>query len=111
MSDIVLVAIVTGTFSLIAAVIAGVISIKQIKLNKKIQEENEKMERRAEQRKQESLLAMELSHANTQLTIGVAMALKNGYANGEIEYGLELVNKSSEKYSAFIRQMANEHLQ
>lgn len=111
MSDAVLIALIGGSFSLIAAIIAGANGIKQVKLQKKIQEENAKMERRAEQRKQESLLAMELSHANTQLTIGVAMAVKTGHANGEIEHGLELVNTASGKYSAFIREMANEHLQ
>lgn len=96
---------------LIVALIGGFFGYKQAKLHKQITEENARIEKRAEDRKKESLLSMKLIHANTQLTIGVAMAQKNGHANGEIESGLKAVKDASDEYNAFLLKMANEHLQ
>lgn len=95
----------------LVALIGGIFGYKQTKLQRKIKEDNALMEQKAEDRKKESLLAMKLSYANTQLTVGVAMALKNGHANGEIESGLKAVNEASNEYNAFLLKMANEHLQ
>lgn len=106
----ILIATISATASVAVAIIGGVFSVKQSKVQKRTEDINKKQEERAEQRKQESLLAMELSHANTKLTVGVAMALKRGHANGEIEEGLAAVNEASENYNAYLRKVANETL-
>ena len=53
---------------------------------------------------------MELTNANTDLTIGVAMALKNGHANGEIEEGLAAVQAAKQSYQRFHNEIVSEQL-
>lgn len=103
--------IIPAIATVVVAIISGVVGYKTTKLNQKIEKSNEEMERKAEQRAKESLLNMKLAHANTQLTIGVAMALKNGHANGEIESGLDEVKKASAEYDSFLRDIAISSLQ
>ena len=58
-----------------------------------------------------SMLAIHLSiHAVGKLTVGVAMALKRGHCNGDVEDGLEAVQKADTEYAAFLESVAVEHL-
>jgi len=103
--------IISAIASILVCVLTCVFGMKQAKLKQEIEVANEATKKRGEQRKKESLLSMKLAHANTQLTVGVAYAIKNGHANGEIESGLDQVNKASAEYNEFLQEMANEHLQ
>lgn len=63
-------------------------------------------ETRAEQRAKEGQLQLKMLDANSKLTIGVAMALKHGYANGEIEAGLKAVKDAQTEYVNFLEGVA-----
>ena len=44
--------------------------------------------------------------ANAKPTIGVAMALKHGHANGEVEEGLKAVEEANNEYVHFLEGVA-----
>lgn len=48
--------------------------------------------------------------SNTELTVGVAMALKNGHCNGEVEAGLQAVKSAQLKYRQFLENLALEEI-
>ena len=48
--------------------------------------------------------------ANSELTVGVAMALKKGQCNGEVEAGLKAVQEANRKYKDFLETVAMEHI-
>lgn len=102
--------IISAAATIVVAIITGVISYKIAKLNRKIAEEKEESDKRAKQRKEEALLQMHMTQANSQLTIGIAMALKNGKCNGEVESGLKAVNEANDEYDKFLKKIALEDL-
>jgi len=55
-------------------------------------------------------LALELQIATAKLTFAVAMAVKRGSPNGEIEEGVKAYNEAKERYNKFIREQAAAHL-
>lgn len=67
-------------------------------------------DKRAEARKEESLLALDMQMANAKLAYATAMALKRGHANGEVEEGIKAYNDARHKYLEFINRQAAEHL-
>lgn len=91
---------------ILIAIITGLFGIRQAKVDKQIELQNKQAIRRSDLRRKESLLSMRMASANTKLTIGVAMALKNGHANGEIEEGMKAVNEAEEEYSNFLKEVA-----
>lgn len=91
---------------IIVALITGWYSVKQSKVQKQIELRQEESDKKAELRRKESLLSMKMASANTKLTIGVAMALKTGHANGEIEEGMKAVNEAEREYSDFLKSIA-----
>ena len=102
--------IISALAAIVVAVISGVISFKIAKLNKKINEEKEESDKRANQRKKEALLQMHMTQANSQLTIGIAMAMKHGKCNGEVEDGLKAVSDANKEYEEFLKQIALDDL-
>ena len=48
--------------------------------------------------------------ANNKLSYSCAMALKRGYANGEVEDALVSYNGAKSKYEQFLRKQAVENL-
>lgn len=65
-----------------------------------------KEEARAEQRAKEGRLQLKMLDANTKLTIGVAMALKHGHVNGEVEEGLKAIEEANNEYVHFLEGIA-----
>lgn len=105
--------IVSVASPVLVAVITGLFSVKQSKVQKEIkanQQQIEKKQIEAEKRglmrRKEYILAIKMADANTQLTIGVATALKTGKANGEIEEGMKAVKEVREEYNNFLREVA-----
>ena len=47
------------------------------------------MDRRAELRRKESMVSLQMAEANAKLAYACAMALKRGTTNGEVEEGIE----------------------
>lgn len=101
-----LLTLLTVLSPILTALITGVYSVKQSKVQKGINEKQEKMEKQAELRRKESLLSMKMASANTKLTIGIAMAMKHGHCNGEVEEGLKAVHQAEADYDSFLKEIA-----
>lgn len=95
--------IISITQTIIVSMLIYYLQRRQVKLD-------EKLQIRSAARKKESLLALELNMANAHLTHAVAIAVKRGRANGEIEEAIELYDKAKKEYFDFINEQANEHL-
>lgn len=67
--------------------------------------------RHADARKEESLLSLELNMANSKLSYAVAMAIKRGRANGEVEEAILAYEAAKKKYYSFLNRQAVDHLQ
>ncbi len=91
--------IVCSTIAAVATIICAYIGMKVKDMDKKTEE-------RAEQRAKEGRLQLKLIAANNNLTIGVAMALKHGHANGEVEAGLKEVESAQMEYQQFLENIA-----
>lgn len=87
----------------VAAIISAVVSTTNTIRHKEA-------EKRAELRSREGRLMMDMIHANMQLSIGTAMAIKNGKANGEMKEGLEAVSECDRKYSDFLQEVTSSEL-
>lgn len=61
-------------------------------------------------RKRESMLSLDLQIATAKLSYAVAMAIKRGEPNGEVEEGVEAYEKAMEKYQQFLNEQAAEHI-
>ena len=79
-----------------------------------LQRNMRRRDREAEQtacaRKQESLLQMKMLMAGNKLSFAVAMAIKRGKANGEVEEAVEAYHEAKTEYDAFLNEQAAEHL-
>ena len=81
----------------------------------KIKEQNEKkkqeeIDKRADVRKQESLLSMRMIKAIGKLSFANAVAVKEGKVNGVMEEALVYYKEASEEVSKFLQEQAMEHL-
>ena len=94
-------AALTGFCAIVCAVIASQASKR---------EKREKAERRAEQRAKEGRLQLAMIDANCKLTVGVAMALKRGHCNGEVEQGLAAIQKTQRDYEQFLEGIGIDHI-
>ena len=103
-------AIVTAAASVVVALMGTLgawVTARAERARKKDRAEDEK---RNDRRQRESLLLLGMVSASIDLTVGVAMALKHGHANGEIESGLKAVEKAQEEYQAFHDTIALEQI-
>ena len=64
----------------------------------------------AKARKEECLLSLELQMAIAKLSYATAVALKRGYANGEVETEIEAYELAQRKYYTFMGVQATEHI-
>lgn len=74
--------------------------------NRRQNRKDKEVAARAEARKKESLLALEMNMANAKLSYAVAMAIKRGSPNGEVEDGIEAYNEAKSKYFKFLDEQA-----
>lgn len=102
--------IICAIVSAASAIIVAIITSKSAKAQKAMAEQAAKSEAREAQREQQQILQLEMQHANTSLTVGVAMALKHGHCNGEVEAGLAAVKAADEKYQRYLEGIAVHHL-
>lgn len=91
--------IVCASISAIAAVVVAFVGVRGEKRSKRA-------ERRAAEREQIYQLQMEMQTANTELTKAIAIAIKRGYPNGEIEAAFATVGKTEEKYNKYLQGLA-----
>lgn len=79
-------------------------------LQRKQNKTDKKTDERANAQKKESLLQLEMSMAGCELSYAVAMAVKRGKPNGEIEEAITAYDKAKKNYYHFIDEQAMEHL-
>lgn len=80
----------------------------------RIQRSQDKRERGEEERenalKKRDLLSLEMQMASAKLSYAVAMAVKRGSPNGEIEEGIKAYEDAERKYMTFLNEQAAEHI-
>ena len=95
--------IIAALPSLLVGVMLAVFNRRQAKRDKDV-------DRRAEARKQESLLSMKMLMASAKLSYAVAMAIKRGRPNGEVEEGVDAYEDARRDYLNFLNAQATDHL-
>lgn len=106
MDSDVIATIVSAIASIICAYIAGQFAREKIRQSERDKKTDELEARRAEGAK----LQLKMINANSKLTVGVAMALKNGHCNGEVEKGLHAVQEAEADYTQFLKEIALDSL-
>jgi hypothetical protein len=86
------------------------VSIVMALFNRRQTKRDKETDERAEARKRESLLALEMQMATAKMSYAVAMALKRGHANGEVEEAVDAYEEARKKYLAFLNEQAADHL-
>lgn len=87
-----------------------VISMLIFYLQRKQKLRDEEARQRAENRKKEGMLLLEMNMACANLAYAVAVAIKNKKTNGEVTEGIESYEKAKGKYFAFLNEQAKDHL-
>lgn len=102
--------IVCAFIAAVATVLCAIVAAGTKKRDKQMQEAAERAEARSAQRTKEGRLQLAMISADTKLTVGVAMALKHGHCNGEVEEGLEAVRAAQEEYTRYLSEIAMDSL-
>lgn len=102
--------IITTTMTVVCTIICAVIGKQANKAETERKADSERVEKRAAQRAKEGRLQLAMLNANSKLTVGVAMALKRGHCNGEVEEGLKAIADANEEYEQFLEGIALDHL-
>ena len=95
---------------IIAIAQTAFISMLVFYLQRKQKNSDAKAEERAKAIKEETLLQLEMSMANNKLSYALAMAVKNGKHNGEVEEAVEAYEKAKKNFYKFMNKQAIEHL-
>lgn len=90
--------IISTTISTLGAIGIALVGVHQVKNQKR----NDKCE---ELRAEASLLQMELSHANLQLSKVTAKAVRNQKLNGDVEDAEKKVRDAEEKYVKHMQRL------
>lgn len=94
----------------LATVLCAYIAAKDKENEKKRKKYDEKAEARSQERAREARLQLAMIAANSELTVGVAVALQRGHTNGEVESGLEAVRAANQEYVKFLEEIAIDHM-
>jgi len=65
---------------------------------------------RAEARKRESLLSLDIQIANSKLAYATAIAVQNGKTNGEMREAVATYLAAKDKWEAFMREQMQERI-
>lgn len=87
--------------SFISAITTGTILFYLQRIQKR---NDKKEEKKAKTRQQETKLILDLQMATAKLSYAVAMAIKRGTPNGEVEEGIEAYNEALESFREFERE-------
>ena len=102
--------IICAVVAAAATILCAWIASKSSRAEKARKVDEEKAQKRADQRSKEARLQLAMIAANSKLTVGVAMALKHGHTNGEVEEGLAAVEAANSDYTKFLEDLALEHI-
>ena len=101
-----MVSIICALVAAAATIICAVMARQEAKSEQHRKESDERSEERAKERAREAKLQLAMIAANSELTVGVATALKNGHSNGEVEEGLKAVKEANLEYTRFLEEVA-----
>ena len=87
-----------------------IVALVMASINRRQKGRETEQDARAEARKRESMLHLNLQMATAKLSYATAMALKRGKANGEVEEGVAAYEDAKREYYDFLNQQATEHL-
>lgn len=76
------------------------------RLNKKLSERDEKQAKIEEARLEYELTVLDVVNASAKLSYALAMAIKRGSPNGEVEAGIEAYNNAMQKEEKFLKEQA-----
>lgn len=91
-----------------ATIICAYIAYRSNRDAKVAKKDAAQAERRNQRKLQESRLSLKLMNANCALTVGTALAIQRGKANGELEEGLKQVAEAQKEYMDFMQNIALE---
>jgi len=103
---IIMTEIICSAIAAAAAIVCAVVTTKMANAEKERKKAEDEQSKAYKERAKESRLQLAMIAANSKLTVGVAMALKHGHANGEVEAGLEAVDKANGEYTTFLEELA-----
>lgn len=106
----VLIDVICAVVAALAAIACAYIAAKNAEAEKKRKKYDEKADARAKERAREARLQLAMIAANSELTVGVAVALQQGHTNGEVEAGLEAVRNANQEYRKFLEEIAIDHM-
>ena len=92
---------------LFPSVITGTVAFYVQRAQKK---RDARLERRADARKKESLLSLEVTMAAAKLSYACAAAIRRGTPNGEMEEAMEAYESAKTAYYHFVNEQAAEHI-
>lgn len=98
-----LVQIVTSLISAISVIIVA-------RINSDSRRHIKKSEEREGLRTKGILIQLKMMQANTKLTDAVAIAIKRGYANGEVEAAQQEIAVAEKEYEQFMMEMTAKNL-
>lgn len=90
-----------GLWAILPGIVVGIVMAVW---NKRQKDRDEKADEKEEQRVKSELLRISLLVASAQLSYAVAMAVKRGKPNGEIEVGVKQYEKSMDEFRKFERE-------
>lgn len=86
------------------------VSVVMLIVNARWKKREEETDARADARKRESLLGLKLTMASAKLSFAVAMAVKRGHANGEVEDAVRDYEAARGEYLQFLNEQAVDRL-
>lgn len=92
---------IVGTLAL---VLVAIIEHKGNKRQKQTDNWQKDLNARSELRRQESLLNMQLTAANSELCEVICIAVTGGHTNGNVEAARKKVKEAREKYERFLQE-------
>ena len=102
----IVISIIGAMQAVVIAIVYG-ISHRETKRRKL---DNDRVERRALCRAEESLLAMRLMSANTSLSMATAIAVREGKSNGEMEKAIIDAKAAQQEYYDLVNKIASKEL-
>lgn len=85
-------------------IIANVIISHMIK--KKLEERDRKQAEKEQARVEYENVVLDVTNANAKLSYALAMAIKRGSPNGEVEAGISAYNEAMQKQTQFLQKQA-----
>ncbi len=98
--------------SIVVAIIGAIALVKQAKVKAESDAETERVNKRAEQRRRESLLSMRMMEANTELTICMALNQLSGrdVEICDVEKALRKAQEARDAYDEYLQEIGKEQV-